>query len=160
MTRTGCELGESILGALDSKGISGGAREHLRDCASCRDVVATDGWMKSYAAEPLEDRPLPGAALIWVTHDVMRSTSRFASFSRTAGRLETAGVALLALGWSLLFAWKWDALALLLQARPSTDVVQSLMNMQLFTVPFLTTVTALVCGSIVMTFRDVLIDDH
>lgn len=160
MKRTGCELEESVLTALASDGISGRVREHLRECTSCRDVVVADGWMKSYAARDIDQAALPDPALIWVTHDVMRTTSRFSAFTRTAGRFESLGVSMLALGWALLFAWKWDAFAMLLQVQPASEMLFSILNAQLLTLPFIATLTALVCGSLVMSFRGVLIDGY
>lgn len=154
-----CELESTILQALTSGGISGAAREHLTGCESCSELVLSEGWIKRYSSRQLETRPLPDPRLIWITHDVMRSAGRLTQFARMRGGLETAGIALLALAWAVVVAWKWDAVIAVSSGRRAGEIVQALLNAQLLSLQFLTTVVLLVCASLLMALRGVLIDE-
>ena len=153
-----CEVESSILEALNSEGIKEPAREHLRDCASCRDMVQSHEWMHAYARVPVAQTPLPDPGLIWITHEMMRTTQRLTGFSLNVGRLETFGISLLAAAWALLFAWKWDAVSALLQSQAASDAMMTLVNAQVLSLPFILAVLTLVCASVLMSVRGVLID--
>lgn len=157
MRSSECDFEKTIVHALQTDGVSASARAHLTECDSCRALVMSDVWMKDYARRPVPQVSLPDPSLIWITHQVLVTNGKLGEIGRALGRLETVAVSLIAVAWAALLTWKWEALSAFAES-PASTLFSSALRSQLVSLPFLTSLVALVCASLLLAFRGALVD--
>lgn len=153
-----CELESQIIAAIHVEGISESARQHLVDCEICRDAVAVDAWLKSYAAHPVETRALPDPSMIWLKSQLMSQGRELEKMAGSVGTLHSIGFGILALAWSLILTWKWSALQALMESLRPGEMMLSVFSSH-FSVSFLTVLVVLICATLGLAAHSVLIEE-
>lgn len=153
-----CELESQIVAAIHVEGISDSARQHLVDCEICRDAVAADAWLKSYAARPVDTRALPDSSMIWLKSQLMSQGRDLEKMAGSMGVLHSIGFGVLALAWSLVLTWKWSALQALMASLRPGEMMLSVFSSQ-FSISFITVFVVLLCATLGLAAHSVLIEE-
>lgn len=153
MKRNHCELEDEILRLTQAAGISDAARRHLMECEVCRNTVAADAFVREFAAQPIEERRLPDATLIWLKAQLLQSDGAIFQLRQSLSIVHTIAFGLVALAWALLLSWKWTALSAFFTHAADMGAIVSALHAQLFSIPFVLTIIVLSCATVGLAFH-------
>lgn len=158
MTNRDCDLEPRIILALETSGISDTVKQHIAECERCRDTVIAGGWMRQFAATPLEQGVLPNPAIIWLKSQLLQQQSALGVMAQAMSWGQTIAFGALAFAWAVLLSWKWSALETLAGAMRSGEVVWSVLQGAVQT-PLVLTVVMLTCATLALAFQSVLLEE-
>ena len=148
-----CELEGEILHALSTSGISDVVRGHLSTCELCRNTVEVDGWMKAFAAERIDQAPLPDSSMIWLKAQLMQQDGAFAQLRKSMQTLHTIAFAVVALAWAVVLSWKWTAVRGVMAQLHGGGSVLALLQPQVVSTQLLLMICTLMCATVAVAFH-------
>ena len=105
-----CEHDAEVQELARSNADAPALRAHVRTCAACRETLAVAGWMRQFAAWPVDGPPPPDPMHTWLRAELLRrwDAQRKAESPIEVGERIQVGVALA--GATALLAWLWSRL--------------------------------------------------
>lgn len=151
-----CALEDEILRAVASSGISETARQHMEECELCRYTVQAESWMHALSDSELLPTSLPDPTMIWLRSQLVEQDGALFHLRQSLTLLHTAGFGLVALAWTMLISWKWEALRLFINELHTAGAVVAALNAQLLSLPLIVTLTLLTCATVAVTLHPAL----